>query len=238
MTASHGPAVASAARSPACVRSPRSTWTPATSVPDRPRLKVETSHPWLRAARAIGMTDEPGTAQDQQAQAIMSRSGQARGVVASGRPAANARSRPGTVPGHDRRRPPDVSASHSHVRCGHLPAHPVRANRRNTNPEVARNIRGCPPLSRRVWGRLLRRHTSIVEGLRSKVQNTALAWPSSTSRRTPHDTPTTTKRSSSGLALARSFVTGTALKCSRTNASWPSSSPSALHGRLLKRSLP
>ena len=66
MTASHGPAAASRARSAACVRSPRIAWTPATSAPDRPRLNVMTSHPCLRAA-SDGVTDEPGTAEDQQA---------------------------------------------------------------------------------------------------------------------------------------------------------------------------
>jgi len=54
-------------------------------------------------------------------------------------------------------------------------------------------------------------------------------WLSSSSRRTPYDTPTTTKRSSSGSASAMSFVTGTALNSSGPNASLPPSSPSALH---------
>ncbi len=47
--ASHGPQADSLARSAASVRSPRSTRTPATSAPERPRLKVVTSHPRLRA---------------------------------------------------------------------------------------------------------------------------------------------------------------------------------------------
>ena len=43
--------------------------------------------PVAEGGQGDGLTDEAGTAKDQQTQAIMSRPGQVRGIVASGRPA-------------------------------------------------------------------------------------------------------------------------------------------------------
>jgi hypothetical protein len=55
-----------------------------------------------------------------------------------------------------------MRAAKGHIWLWHLPPHPVRADRRDAQPEVGGNLRGCPPLRRRVRHRLVDSHTSIV----------------------------------------------------------------------------
>ena len=55
-----------------------------------------------------------------------------------------------------------MRAAQGHIRLWHLPPHPVRADRRDAQAEVGGNLRGRPPLRRRVRLRLVDSHTSIV----------------------------------------------------------------------------
>ena len=55
-----------------------------------------------------------------------------------------------------------MRAAKGHIWLWHLPPHPVRADRRDAQPEVGGNLRGCPSLRRRVRHRLIDSHTSIV----------------------------------------------------------------------------
>ena len=55
-----------------------------------------------------------------------------------------------------------MRAAKGHIWLWHLPPHPVRADRRDAQPEVGGNLRSCPSLRRRVRHRLVDSHTSIV----------------------------------------------------------------------------
>jgi hypothetical protein len=89
--------------------------------------------------------------------------------VASDRAPTDPGPRPPGMPVDDPLRPPQVRASHRHVRWRHLPAPPVTAHGRHADVEVGGDVRGDPPLGAGIRNC---RHPAILPDVCHKATST------------------------------------------------------------------